>query len=62
MTHTLWIVLGISLLVVFGFIAVMRTQVRENREIESKIDYSKVKPLGDEDEEEEKALREKWGK
>jgi hypothetical protein len=47
-------------LAVVGFIAVMRTQLRENREIDSKIDYSKVKPLDDEDE--EKELREKWGK
>lgn len=51
MTHMLWIVLAVSVLVVLGFIAVMRAQLRQNREIDSHIDYTKVKPWVDDEEE-----------
>lgn len=54
MTPTLWIVTGISVLVIAGFIAAMRSLLRENREIDSKIDYSKVKPWVDDDDEDDK--------
>ena len=56
MTTTLWIVVGASALVVFGFIGVIRAQLRANRKIDSQIDYSKVKPWVDDDEADD------WGK
>lgn len=54
MTATLWVVIGISILVITGFIVAMRSLLRENREIDSKIDYSKVKPWVDDEEEDDK--------
>ncbi|MET0378319.1 MAG: hypothetical protein ABW049_04930 [Spongiibacteraceae bacterium] len=60
MTPTLWIVIGVSVLAIIGFVLVIRSQLRENREIDSKIDYSKVKPWVEDDEEKER--EEKWGK
>lgn len=49
MTNTLWIVLGISVLAVIGFVMAIRSQLQTNREIEKKIDYSKLRPQQDED-------------
>lgn len=60
MTPTLWIVIGVSVLAIIGFVLMIRSQLRENREIDSKIDYSKVKPWVEDDEEKER--EEKWGK
>lgn len=54
MTTTLWIVVGVSAFVVIGFIVAMRSLLRENREIESKIDYTKVKPWVDDEDEDDK--------
>jgi hypothetical protein len=45
----LWIGLGISVLVVITFIAVMRSILQQNREIDKKIDYSKVRQWQDDD-------------
>lgn len=54
MTTTLWVVVGVSVFVVIGFIVAMRSLLRENREIEGKIDFSKVKPWVDDEEEDDK--------
>lgn len=54
MTTTLWVVIGVSLLVVTGFIVAMRSLLRENREIDSKIDFSKVRPWVDDEDEDDK--------
>lgn len=58
MTPTLWIVLGISVLVVTGFVVAMRSLLRENRDIDSRIDYNKLKPWVDDEDEKD----DKWGK
>lgn len=57
MTPTLWIVTGISVLVITGFIVAMRSLLHENRDIDSKIDFSKVKPWADDEDDDDK-----WGK
>lgn len=54
MTTNLWIVLGISVLAVIGFVLVMRSQLRANKEIEKNIDYSKLRPWQDDEEDGEK--------
>lgn len=54
MTNTLWIVLGVSVLAIIGFAAVIRSQLRTNREIDKHIDYSKLRPWEDDEEEEDK--------
>lgn len=50
MTTTMWIVVGVAVLFVLGFIGVMRSQLRANRKIDQQIDYSKVKPWVDDEE------------
>lgn len=47
MTTTLWIVLGISVFAVIGFVMAIRSQLQTNREIDKKIDYSKLRPQQD---------------
>ena len=56
MTTLQWIVVAISVLFVLGFIGVMRSQLRANRKLDAHIDYSKVKPWVDDEEEDD------WGK
>ena len=50
MTTTLWIVCVISIVFVLGFVLSMRSLLRENREIDKKIDYRKVNVLLDDEE------------
>jgi hypothetical protein len=54
MTTTLWIVLGISVIVVVGFAAAMRSILRENKAIDKNIDYTKVRPWVDDEDEDDK--------
>ncbi|HEY3698642.1 MAG TPA: hypothetical protein VGK97_04870 [Spongiibacteraceae bacterium] len=54
MTKTLWIVLGISVLAIIGFVLVIRSQLLTNKEIDKNIDYSKLRPLQDDEEDNEK--------
>jgi hypothetical protein len=54
MTKTIWIVLALSVIAVLTFLVAMRTLLRENREIDKKIDYSKLRPWEDDDEDEDK--------
>lgn len=54
MTTTLWIVLGVSVIVVAGFAAAMRSILRENKDIDKKIDYTKVRPWVDDEDEDDK--------
>lgn len=53
MTKTLWIVLAISVIVVLTFLMAMRSLLRDNREIDKKIDYSKLRPWQDDDDDDE---------
>lgn len=57
MSPTIWIVIAVSIFVVLGFVLAMRALLRENREIDKKIDYSKVKPWVDDEDEDDK-----WGR
>lgn len=50
MTNTLWVVLGISLISIIGFVLVMRSQLKANKEIDKNIDYSKLRPWQDDEE------------
>jgi hypothetical protein len=50
MTKTIWIVLAISVIAVLTFIVAMKSLLRENREIDKKIDYSKLRSWKDDDE------------
>ena len=43
------IALGVALLVVVGYVLVMRIFFRESKELDKKIDYSKMKEWKDED-------------
>lgn len=52
MTKTLWIVLFAVAFFVVGFVLAMRSLLRENREIDKKIDFSKLRPWQDDEEEE----------
>lgn len=53
MTKTLWIVLAISVIFVLTFLVAMRSLLRDNREIDKKIDYSKLRPWQDDDDDDE---------
>jgi hypothetical protein len=50
MTKTIWAVLAISVIAVLTFIVAMKSLLRENREIDKKIDYSKLRSWKDDDE------------
>lgn len=50
MTKTLWVVFAVSIFFVLGFVLSMRSLLRENREIDKKIDYRKVNVLSDDEE------------
>lgn len=54
MTQTMWIVLAVSVIAVLTFLVAMRTLLRDNREIDKKIDYSKLRPYGDDEDEDDK--------
>jgi low affinity Fe/Cu permease len=49
MTSTLWIALGVAVVVVVGYLLVMRVFYRQGRELDQQIDYTKIKKLKDED-------------
>ena len=44
------IAVGVALVVVVGYVLVMRIFFRESKELDKKIDYSKMKEWKDEDE------------
>lgn len=51
MTTTLWVVVAVTVVAVMAFVVAMRSLLRENREIDKKIDYSKLRPWEDDEEE-----------
>lgn len=53
MTTTLWIVVAVSVIAVLTFLVAMRALLRDSREIDKKIDYSKLRPWQDDEEEED---------
>ena len=44
-----WIAVAVALVVVVGYVLVMRVFFRESKEIDKKIDYSKVKEWKDDE-------------
>lgn len=53
MTKTLWIVFVISGFAIVGFIVAMRSLLRENRDIDKNIDYSKLRPWEDDEDDDD---------
>ena len=53
MTTTLWIVVAVSVIAVLTFLVAMRALLRDNRAIDKKIDYSKLRPWEDDEDEDE---------
>ena len=49
MTTTLWIIVAVAIVVVVGYLLVMRVFFRQSREVDKQIDYSKIRPIKDED-------------
>ena len=49
MNHTVLIFVAIAVLIAVGYILVMRVFFVEGKELDKKIDYSKVKPWKDDD-------------
>ena len=49
MNQTLWIFLAIAVVIVAGYFITMRVFFKESKELDKKIDYSKMKEWKDED-------------
>jgi low affinity Fe/Cu permease len=49
MTRTLWIALGVAVIVVVGYLLVMRVFYRQGRELDKQIDYTRIKKLKDDE-------------
>jgi hypothetical protein len=49
MSITAWIVLGIAVISVIGYLLVMRVFFRQSRAADKEIDYSKIRPVKDDD-------------
>ena len=49
MDNALWIVIAVGVLLVAGYFIVMRVFFKESKELDKKIDYSKMKEWKDED-------------
>ena len=49
MSPSLWIALGVAIAAVLCYVLYMRELIRNSREIDKKIDYSKIRPLRDDE-------------
>ena len=49
MNSTLWTALGVAVIVVAGYLLVMRYFFRRSREIDKQIDFSKIRKLKDDE-------------
>jgi hypothetical protein len=49
MSSTLWIVLGVAVTAVVCYLLVMRVVYQRSRELETQVDYTRIKKLKDED-------------
>ena len=49
MSQVVFIVVGVAVVLVVGYLLVMRVFFKESKEIDKKIDYSKMKKWKDED-------------
>lgn len=50
MNATLWIVLSAAVILVLGYLFAMRVLYRQSREVDKHIDFTKIRPLKDEQE------------
>jgi len=49
MNTTLWIALGVAVILVVGYVLVMRVFYRQGRDLDKQIDYTKIKKLKDDE-------------
>ncbi len=49
MSTALWIALGVAITVVVGYVLCVRVLARQSREIDQQVDFSKIRPLRDDD-------------
>lgn len=49
MSTTLWIVLGLALILVLGYVLALRGLFRKSRELDKRIDYNDIHQWKDED-------------
>ena len=49
MNRTLWIALGVVVILVAGYVLIMRIFYRRSRELDKQIDHSKIKQLKDDE-------------
>jgi len=49
MSTTLWIALGVAVFLVIVYVLAVRVLYRQSREVDKKIDFTKIKPLKDEE-------------
>ena len=49
LTLSLWTVLGAAAILVAGYLLVMRYFLHRSRQADKQVDFSKIKPLQDED-------------
>ena len=49
MSTNLWIALFVAVVLVLGYVLAMRVLYRQSREVDKQIDFTKIRPLPDED-------------
>ena len=49
MSTTLWIVLAVAVILVLGYLLIMRVFFRQSRALDKQIDYDKIRPWKDEE-------------
>ena len=49
MSTNLWIIVAVAIVVVVGYLLVMRVFFRQAREVDKHTDYSKIRPIKDEE-------------
>jgi hypothetical protein len=51
MSTTAWVALAVAVIVVVGYLLVMRVFLRQSRAADRQIDHSKIRPLKDDEDE-----------
>jgi low affinity Fe/Cu permease len=51
MSTTVWIALAVAIIAVVGYLLVMRVFIRQSRAADQQIDYSKIRPVKDDEDE-----------
>jgi len=50
MNAALWIVLSVAAILALGYLLAMRVLYRQSREVDKHVDFTKIRPLKDEEE------------